>query len=57
MPLTPDEISKATPILTKTGNSWTRDENKYIYGLIKKGHREELRGLRNQAQLADPIEA
>jgi len=48
-----DETTKqlASNILAKAPNTWTREDNNFIWKLIKSGHKEDLKALRNQAQL------
>lgn len=46
-------IQQASSILVKPPQEWTRDENHFIWKLIKAGHRDALKALRNQVQLGE----
>lgn len=48
-----DEATKeqAKVILAKPSREWSKQENAFIYTLIKKGNRDALKALRNEAML------
>lgn len=46
-----ETIAQAKAILVKPTREWSKDENAFIYKLIKAGHRDSLKGLRNEAHL------
>lgn len=48
-----EQRQRAGEILAKPAEHWSGDEHKYIYSLIKKGHRDALKALRNEVLLGD----
>jgi hypothetical protein len=50
--MTEEEIQKASAILAKLPRDWSREENSFLYTLIKKGHRDSLKTLRTEVLLS-----
>jgi hypothetical protein len=49
--MTQDQIDKATAIFARPAKSWSKEDDAFIFGLFKKGFRDELKRLRTQVLL------
>lgn len=46
-----EQINTAKAILVKPVRAWSKNENTFIYQMIKDGHRDLMKSLRNEALL------